>query len=317
MRQAGDNSYSLPAARRIYVMRYRYPNLLPSPTRLPRARCIPPRLLAFALLLACVLAAMHLQRAAAQDVSGITSPATGSAVSGDVPIFGTALIEPFQKYELHYKAEPSGDDAFIYFGGNTVPVTNGQLGIWQSGGLQPGAYSLRLRVVKTDGNYAEYFARNLSVNQGAAASVALPDVTATPGAPTPTPIPTATFTPAPQPTAAVGQVEQPALAEPPTPTPAAQVVADAGAALLAEPAAEAGASGSEIAAETGALVESAANSEESAGGSVTRQLGEALSINRLRGAFLNGIRISAALFLGVIAIYGGKRLFDWVWTQFA
>jgi hypothetical protein len=52
-------------------------------------------------------------------------------------------------------------------------------------------------------------------------------------------------------------------------------------------------------------------------GSLTRELGEALSINRLRSQFFNGMRISAALFLGVIALYAGKRLFDWVWTQFS
>jgi hypothetical protein len=52
-------------------------------------------------------------------------------------------------------------------------------------------------------------------------------------------------------------------------------------------------------------------------GSLTRELGEALSMNRLRGQFFNGMRISAALFLGVIALYAGKRLFDWVWTQFS
>jgi hypothetical protein len=261
------------------------------------------------MLVAGILTAAGLAHTSAQDVSGITSPATGSGVTGDVPIFGTAVIEPFQKYELHYKAEPSGDDAFIYFSGNTVPVINGQLGVWQSGGLPPGAYSLRLRVVKADGNYAEYFARNLSVNQGAVAA-ALLTATATPSAPTPTPIPTATFTPAPQPTPAVGQVEQPAIAEPPTATPDAQAVAEA-AAVVPAAGAEAETAGS------GALVVPAAGEEESTGGSVTRQLGEALALNRLRSAFLNGIRISAALFLGVIAIYGGKRLFDWVWGQMA
>jgi hypothetical protein len=57
-------------------------------------------------------------------------------------------------------------------------------------------------------------------------------------------------------------------------------------------------------------------SEESVG-NLTRELGEALSLNRLRGQFFNGMRISAALFLGVLALYGGKRLFDWVWTQFS
>jgi hypothetical protein len=56
---------------------------------------------------------------------------------------------------------------------------------------------------------------------------------------------------------------------------------------------------------------------EASEGSVTREIGEALSLNRLRGQFFNGMRISAALFLGFIALYAGKRLFDWVWTQFS
>lgn len=245
--------------------------------------------------------------AQAQGVeSGITSPATGSAVAGDVPIFGTAVIEPFQKYELHYKAEPSGDDAYIYFDGGTQPVINGQLGVWHAGGLPPGVYSIRLRVVKIDGNYAEYFAKNLSVNLA-------PTPTPTPSEPTPTPIPTATFTPAPQPTPVVGEVSQPELAEP-TPTPTVAV-----AAVLAPPAdtgtdtaGAAGAGGSVV----GTAGESPAVVAEP-GDSVTRQLGEALSLNRLRRQFWNGVRFSAALFFGVAALYAGKRLFSWLWKQYS
>ncbi len=246
--------------------------------------------------------------------SGITSPAPGSAVSGDVSVLGTAVIEPFQKYELHYKLEPSGDDAFIYFYGATNPVTNGQLGVWQAGSLPPGNYSLRLRVVKNDGNYAEFFAPNLSLNSGPAAPTPEP----TSSEPTPTPIPTATFTPAPQPTPAVGQVDLPAL--PPTPT--AQAVAEGQPAVQdLLPADNAGAAAGDAAtdsASAGDLGPAADNAAAVASsGSLTRQLGEALSLSTLRGHFLNGMRISAALLLGVVALYGGKKLFDWVWTQFS
>lgn len=235
---------------------------------------------------------------------GITSPAPGSSISGDVPIFGTAVIEPFQKYELAYKLEPSGDDAYIFFDSSTTPVIDGQLGVWSASGLAPGVYSLRLRVVKNDGNYAEYYAPNLSVNLS-------PTPTPTPDEPTPTPIPTATFTPAPQPTPDVGQVEQPLLEPQATPTdPAAAVGQDetgdgAGGDPL-EPAEIA--SVSEVA---------AAPDQASAGASVTRELGEAVSLARLRTEFLNGVRISAALLLAVTALYGGKRLFSWAWTQFS
>jgi hypothetical protein len=244
-----------------------------------------------------------LPRAALAQESGITSPSTGASIGGDVPVMGTAVIEPFQKYELHYKLEPSNDDAYIYFTGATTPVVNGQLGVWQAGGLPPGVYSLRLRVVKNDGNYAEYFAKNLSVNPSSSAAAA-PTATPTPGEPTPTPIPTATFTPAPQPTPAVGAVAQPAIEEPATPTPEAVAVVPA-------PAADQPAAGSPDA--VGGVAPAAGADADS---SLTRELGEALSLNRLRAQFFNGMRFSAALFLGLLALYGGKRLFDWVWTQF-
>src|SRR5690606_8506201 len=107
-----------------------------------------------------------------------------------------------------------------------------------------------------------------------------------------------TFTPAPQPTPVVGTVAQPALEgdAPPTPTdsaPAAAVVdsgqppaadtegGDTGAAVTTETIAAAGAdlSSLDTAANTSGVAES---------GSVTRELGEALSLNRLRTHFLNG-----------------------------
>jgi len=52
---------------------------------------------------------------AQQAAPGFTNPVDGQAVSGDVVIRGTAVIDTFQKYELHFKQEPSGDEAFIYF----------------------------------------------------------------------------------------------------------------------------------------------------------------------------------------------------------
>ena len=173
--------------------------------------------------------------AQAQTSSGITSPATSSAVGGTVTIQGTAVIEPFQKYELHFKQEPSGDDAYIYFDGGTEPVVNGQLGILQADGLSPGVYSIRLRVVKNDGNYAEFFAQNVNVGQDLE-----PTPTSTSNVPTPTPIPSATFTPAPQPTPVVGQVSQPDLGNNPPAEQAPEPVAASTAAATGSGAANAG-----------------------------------------------------------------------------
>ena len=241
----------------------------------------------------------------AQDSSGISSPGPGASINGDVPIIGTATIDPFQKYELHYKQEPSGDDAYIYFAGGTSPVINGQLGVWQAGGLPPGAYTLRLRVVKVDGNYAEFYIPNITVNQGAA----VPSPTATSEL---TPTVTPTFTPAPQPTAVIGQVTQPqvegdAPVPTATPTPAAVAAGDTagnttGAAALTT---------------TGTLLGAQeAAAQTAAGASVTDQLGESLGFERLRTQFFNGVRISAALFIGFAALLAGKKLFEWVWKKY-
>ncbi len=236
----------------------------------------------------------------AQDSSGISSPGPGAAINGDVPIIGTATIDPFQKYELHYKQEPSGDDAYIYFAGGTSPVINGQLGVWQAGGLPPGAYTLRLRVVKVDGNYAEFYIPNITVNQAGGAPLPAATLALTPTA-------TPTFTPAPQPTAVVGQVTQPQVegdAPPPTATPTPAAVAggpEAGAALPT--------SGTLLGAQ-GTGVQTVA------GASVTDQLGESLGFERLRTQFFNGVRISAALFIGFAALLAGKKLFEWVWKKY-
>jgi hypothetical protein len=248
------------------------------------------------LILLTLLGLGWVQSVTAQAQSGISSPGAGSTLSGDVAVMGTAVIEPFQKYELHYKLEPSGDDGYIYFDGATTPVVNGQLGVWRASGIAPGVYTLRLRVVKNDGNYAEFFAPNLSVNQG-------PPPTPTPSEPTPTETPsepTPTFTPAATPTPSIGQVEQPQLEEPtPTNTPAPVAVAAPNQNSSIQSAAPNSSAGVIV------------NPGETTVSSATRDLGEALSLDRLREQFFTGMRYSAAIFLAVFLLIGGKRLFSW------
>lgn len=260
-----------------------------------------PRLLTVALFLVLSVTIQPTATAYAQAASGITSPAPGSTVSGSVPVMGTAVIEPFQRYELYYKQEPNGDDSYIYFDGDTKPVVNGQLGIWETGTLPPGIYTIRMRVVKTDGNYAEHFAPKISVNQG-------PTPTPTSDEPTPTPIPTATFTPVPQPTAVVGTVEQPDLGE-------ATATPEATEALIAM--GSEGDSGTQDTTSTESDVGAVAQpgAAESSGNSLTDELGAALSIQRLRTQFFRGVRISAAVFLLVVAIFAGKRLLEWTLSR--
>ena len=114
----------------------------------------------------------------------------------------SALHPQFQRYELYFTPEPGENWVFI---GDAVtnPVNNGLLGAWETAGLPDGNYSLRLRVVRQDGNYDEGFARNITVANRTAPT---PTPTDTPaefptlppaieGVFTPTPIAEATLTP--------------------------------------------------------------------------------------------------------------------------
>ena len=220
--------------------------------------------------------------------SGITSPATNSSVSGSVPVLGTAVADLFARYELYYKREPSGDEAYVYFGGDSRQIRNGQLADWQTGGLAPGIYTLRMRVVRPDGNYGEFFARNISVDQDAP--------TPTPDGPTETPIPIDTPTPFPQPTVIPVQVQQPDIEEPVAEQTPASVARDDGTT-------------------SGGQTASADQSVVVQPPGVLGDLGEALSLDRLRGRFFTGVRWSAGLFLLLGAIFAAKRLLDWVMSK--
>ena len=133
-----------------------------------------------------------------------------------------------------------------------------------------------------------------------------------------TPTVTPTFTPAPQPTAVVGQVTQPLVegdapsTATPTPQAAAALPADAGAAAPADTAGNT-AGGALLPTSTPVGEQAAADGGE---GNLTDQLGAELGFERLRTQFFNGIRISAALFIGFAALLAGKRLFEWVWKKY-
>jgi len=234
--------------------------------------------------------------ALAQSGPGITSPATGSSVRGSVAVRGTASSESFARYELYFKQEPSGDESYIWFAGNTAQVFDGELGTWQTGDLAPGTYTLRLRIVRPDGNYGEFFARDLRVNLEAPT----PTPTETPSGPTPTPISIDTPTPITQPTPVVVSVAQPDLAEPtPTPTPELVALGSGSSGSDSQPAA-AGEPGI-----TGAAAEA------SSGNAITRELSAAVSLDKLSSRFFTGARWAAGIFLIVFAVFAAKRLIQW------
>jgi hypothetical protein len=116
-------------------------------------------LLAFALVVAAVLAAMP---ALAQPLQQeprpvIAQPEQDAAVRGVVQIIGTAVHPQFQRYELYYAPWPvPSDQSWIFIGDakfQQQPL--GLLGTWDSRAVPDGAYALRVRLVKQDGNYLD------------------------------------------------------------------------------------------------------------------------------------------------------------------
>jgi len=144
-----------------------------------------------------------------QEQSGITSPRDGAVVRGVVSIVGTAAHPEFWKYEIYYAPEPNPTEQWVFIGTvHETPVVNGQLEIWNTTFIPDGVYTLRLRVVRRDGNYIEYPVRNISVANTKPTDTPTPAATATPEN-TPTPLP---------PTATPEIVQPPTATPRPTPT---------------------------------------------------------------------------------------------------
>ena len=137
----------------------------------------------------------------------ITSPRDRAVVRDKVSIRGTATHPEFWKYEVAYGPEPNPGDQWILIGMvHETQVIDNVLETWDTTLLPDGNYSLRLRVVRRDGNYDEYFVREIAVAN------TLPTDTPLPPAVTPTP----TDTPTPLPPTPTIVIELPVL---PSPTP--------------------------------------------------------------------------------------------------
>ena len=135
------------------------------------------------------------------DLSVITSPQNNAIVRGQVPILGSATHPQFQFYKVEVANEPPSDEKFAIIGAiHEEQVMDGQLEVWDTTQVPDGSYTLRLRVVRLDGNYDEY-----SVVQVVVAN-AQPTET-----PTPAESPTPTISPTPLPPTPTIVIEQPDL----------------------------------------------------------------------------------------------------------
>ncbi|MFQ6001919.1 MAG: hypothetical protein ACE5LG_09685 [Anaerolineae bacterium] len=85
----------------------------------------------------------------------ITSPAMGAKVEGRVEIWGTADIDQFQYYKVEYGVGETPPGWVVIDELKYEPVSEGVLVVWNTAGLTPGTYTLRLTVVDITGNYPE------------------------------------------------------------------------------------------------------------------------------------------------------------------
>jgi hypothetical protein len=170
--------------------------------------------------LAIAIAAPRLQ---GEDAAEINNPTNSAVVSEVVPITGSADYPTFQFYIVEFHPEPvTGDQWQIVGQIHETPVINGQLETWDTRPIPDGSYTLRLRVVRLDGNYSEAFVQQVVVSNSQpppTPTAPLPEEGAVPDVPL---VPTVTPTDLP-PTPTI-LIDQP-IVDTPTPRPTETPVA--------------------------------------------------------------------------------------------
>lgn len=224
---------------------------------------------------------------AAQTSSGIAEPAAGDTISGVVAVRGTAVHPNYLRYELAFLQQDKPGADWIVFAEGTQPVTDGLLAIWDTTVGQAigapvfpdGRYQLRLRVVKNDFNYDEFFVADLIIQNEGPTPTPTPDETAVASTATAAAIPVQSTD------STDGSFQQPtplpSLTPFPTPTPPPTVV--------------------------GATPAAAQSGSEADEGGLLGQL-EAAQTDQVGDAFWLGIRLTAGLFIAA----GGYLLLRWL-----
>lgn len=87
--------------------------------------------------------------------NGIHQPRSGQRVSGVVDFIGTAIDPDFQRWELYWS--PSGKESWSFLISDQEAVVRGLLARLDLSQLPMGHYDFRMRLVRKDQNYDEYF----------------------------------------------------------------------------------------------------------------------------------------------------------------
>ena len=68
---------------------------------------------------------------------------------------GTAVNDSLDYYKLEFAPGQNAAAGFVYFDGQSSPVSSGQLGSLDTRALESGAYTIRITVVDQTGNFLE------------------------------------------------------------------------------------------------------------------------------------------------------------------
>ena len=226
----------------------------------------------FSLLLLMLLLA-GVPKARAQ--SGITYPPETEVLRGAVQIKGTAAHGDFWKYEL--AIAPQGTQNWFNIAASETQINDHVLGVWDTRTVSDGPYTIRLRVVRRDGNYDEFYVQQVTVANTAPVATPTPEVT---------PTPTATPTPKP-PTATPVQLTP----EIPTATPAPTATPDASA-------------GAQVSDDT---------DDDAPGGKTTEILA---LLDVMKHAFLKGVLYVTLVFAAIGFFFGVKNVLQWLYVRF-
>ena len=101
---------------------------------------------------------------------GLYLPFDGTRATGVVDFVGTTAVPDLLRWELYWSLAGADDWKFLF--SDVKPVLNNYLARLDMGLLPAGAYDFRLRIVRQDYTYSDYYVQNI---------VAIP--------PTPTPVP--------------------------------------------------------------------------------------------------------------------------------
>jgi hypothetical protein len=93
----------------------------------------------------------------------IESPAAGQAVQGQVEITGNTGTFGFTAYELSFSAQDDPTQTWFPIQRSSEPVRYDTLGVWDTGNLIDGTYSLRLVVELSDEEPVTVIVRDIRV----------------------------------------------------------------------------------------------------------------------------------------------------------